>query len=68
MSEFYLMATEKRYIIFPASRDEFPSLREYENFLRNTVPSKERNGIYHIRTKKKLHTNGRGSDRFHRCL
>lgn len=46
------MAAPTRYIIFPASREEFPSRLEYERFLRDTVPSPQRNGIYHIRTRK----------------
>lgn len=46
------MSNQIRYIVFPASREEFSSLLEYEQFLRDVVPGPQRNGIYHIRTKK----------------
>jgi len=38
-------------IIFPISRQEFDSILDFEDFLVNVVPSPERNGIYHVRTK-----------------
>jgi len=45
------MTIPPRYIVFPISREEFDSIPQFENFLINIVPSSERNGIYHIRTK-----------------
>lgn len=45
------MTVSPRYIVFPISREEFDSIPQFEDFLINTVPSAERNGIYHIRTK-----------------
>ncbi|MBN2334398.1 hypothetical protein JXL21_02485 [Candidatus Bathyarchaeota archaeon] len=53
------MTTVPRYIIFPVSREEFSSILEFEDFLKNTVTSITRNGVYHIRTKLKYNPIGR---------
>ena len=45
------MSLNRRHIIFPVSRDEFSTMLDFETFLTQTVPSQQRNGIYHIRTK-----------------
>lgn len=44
------MSISPRRIVFPISKLEFASLKEFEDFLINIVPSPPRNGIYHIRT------------------
>ncbi|GAJ14747.1 unnamed protein product [marine sediment metagenome] len=45
------MSIPRRHIIFPISREEFSTIQEFRQFLTNIVPSSQRNGIYHIRTR-----------------